>query len=93
MDNDGVLYFGLIEPLSIMSWNTSTNFSPHNFNQIAVNGELLPISFGMKVVNNPKGHQELWLMTTNLYRTLTRTLTPDRINFIIHAGDIPAFQK
>nr|XP_032519601.1 protein yellow-like [Danaus plexippus plexippus] len=93
MDNEGVLYFGLIEPLSIMSWNTSTNFSPHNFNQIAVNGELLPISFGMKVVNNPKGHQELWLMTTNLYRTLTRTLTPDRINFIIHAGDIPAFEK
>ncbi|OWR46670.1 yellow-d [Danaus plexippus plexippus] len=93
IDDDGVLYFGLVEPPSMWSWNTSTKFSPYNFNEIAVNGELLPFPLGVKVVNNPIGHQELWLLTSNFHRVISGNLTSDRINVRLHAGRIPTLLR
>ncbi|CAG9584626.1 unnamed protein product [Danaus chrysippus] len=93
MDDDGFLYFGLVESPSMWSWNTSTEYSPHNFNEIAVNGELLPFPFGVNVVKNPKGHQELWVLTSNFHRAYLGHLTSDRINIRLHAGKIPALLR
>nr|XP_032522397.1 protein yellow-like [Danaus plexippus plexippus] len=81
MGDDGFLYFGLVEPPSMWSWNTSTKFSPYNFNEIAVSGELLPFPLGVNIVHNPIGHQELWVLTSNFHRAFSGNLTSDRINY------------
>ncbi|CAG9584628.1 unnamed protein product [Danaus chrysippus] len=89
MDNNGVLYFGLMEPPGVFCWNSATEFSPKNFHQIAIDKETLQFSSGMKVVNNLKGEQELWVLTSSFQRVMTGTLSSDRINFRIHAEKIP----
>lgn len=89
MDNNGVLYFGLMEPPGVFCWNSATEFSPNNFHQIAIDKETLQFSSGMKVVNNLKGEQELWVLTSSFQRVMTGTLSSDRVNFRIHAEKIP----
>lgn len=89
MDSNGILYFGLMEPPGIWCWNSGTEFSKHNFHQIAINKETLQFSSGMKIVKNMKGEEELWVLTSSFQRVMTGSITSDRINFRIHAEKIP----
>ncbi|XP_069358523.1 dopaminechrome tautomerase-like isoform X1 [Maniola hyperantus] len=89
MDKNGVLYFGLMEPPGIWCWNSATEFSTRNFHQIAINRETLQFSSGMKIVNNLKGEQELWALTSSFQRVMTGSISADRVNFRIHAEKIP----
>ncbi|KAJ0177193.1 hypothetical protein K1T71_007202 [Dendrolimus kikuchii] len=88
IDRNGVMYFGLMEPPSIWCWNTATEFSPRNFHQVALNRETLQFASGVKVVNNLKGEQELWVLTSSFQRVMTGSLSSDKINFRIHAEKI-----
>lgn len=90
MDRNGIMYFGLMEPPSIWCWNAATEFSPRNFHQLAVNRETLQFASGVKIVNNLKGEQELWVLTSSFQRVMTDTLSSNRINFRIHAEKIKA---
>lgn len=89
MDRDGILYFGLMEPPSIWCWNSATEFTPRNFHQIANNGETLQFASGVKVINNLKGEQELWVLTSSFQRVMTGSLNSERVNYRIHAEKIP----
>ncbi|GBP62853.1 Protein yellow [Eumeta japonica] len=89
IDRNGIMYFGLMDPPSIWCWNTATEYSPQNFHRIALNHETLQFASGVKVVNNLKGEQELWILTCSFQRVMTGTMTADRTNFRIHAEKIP----
>ncbi|KAL0841218.1 hypothetical protein ABMA28_014953 [Loxostege sticticalis] len=89
MDRNGIMYFGLMEPPSIWCWNSATEFSPRNFHQVAVNRETLQFASGVKVINNLKGEQELWVLTSSFQRVMTGSINTDTVNFRIHAEKIP----
>ncbi|KAF9424040.1 hypothetical protein HW555_000749 [Spodoptera exigua] len=89
IDQNGVMYFGLMDPPSIQCWNTATEFSPRNFHTVAANQETLQFASGVKIVKNAKEEQELWVLTSSFQRVMTGSLSPDRMNFRIHAEKIP----
>lgn len=88
MDRNGIMYFGLMDPPSIWCWNTATEFSPRNFHQIAKDQEALQFASGVKIVNNPNGGQELWVLTSSFQRVMTGSLSTDKINFRVHTEKI-----
>ncbi|CAH0667385.1 unnamed protein product [Chilo suppressalis] len=88
MDRNGVLYFGIMEPPSIWCWNSATEFNQRNFYQLAVDRETLQFASGVKVINNLKGEQELWVLTSSFQRVMTGSLSSSRVNFRIHAEKI-----
>ncbi|KAL4712291.1 hypothetical protein ACJJTC_004053 [Scirpophaga incertulas] len=71
MDSNGILYFGLMDPPSIWCWNSATEFTPKNFYKVAVNRETLQFASGVKIINNLKGEQELWVLTSSFQRVMT----------------------
>lgn len=89
IDRNGIMYFGLMEPPSIWCWNTGTQFATENFHKVAIDRETLQFASGIKVVNNLKGEQELWVLTSSFQRVMTGSLAPNRVNFRIHAEKIP----
>ncbi|XP_072932020.1 dopaminechrome tautomerase-like isoform X2 [Epargyreus clarus] len=89
IDHKGIMYFGLMDPPSIVCWNTATEFSPKNFHEVAVDQELLQFASGMKIINNLKSQQELWVLTSSFQRVMTGSLSADRVNYRIHAEKIP----
>ncbi|CAG5031525.1 unnamed protein product [Parnassius apollo] len=88
MDRNGILYFGLMDPPSIWCWNSATEFSPRNFHPVAIDQETLQFASGLKIVNNLKGEQELWVLTSSFQRVMTGSLSSNRVNFRIHAEKI-----
>ncbi|CAH0750872.1 unnamed protein product [Diatraea saccharalis] len=88
MDRNGILYFGLMEPPSIWCWNSASEFKRRNFHQLAVNRETLQFASGVKVINNLKGEQELWVLTSSFQRVMTGSLDNSRVNYRIHAEKI-----
>nr|QHN70681.1 yellow-d [Limenitis arthemis astyanax] len=89
MDNKGILYFGLMDPPSIWCWNSATEYSRRNFHKIAINRETLQFASGVKVVNNLKGEQELWVLTSRFQKVMTGTIDSNSINFRIQAEKLP----
>lgn len=89
IDRNGVMFFGLMDPPSIWCWNTATEFSQRNFHRVALNKETLQFASGVKVVNNLKGEQELWVLTSSFQRVMTGSLDSNRVNYRIHAEKIP----
>lgn len=88
MDRNGIMYFGLMEPPSIWCWNSATEYNQRNFYQVAVDAETLQFASGVKIINNLKGEQELWVLTSSFQRVMTGSLSSNRINFRIHAEKI-----
>ncbi|XP_014367700.2 protein yellow isoform X1 [Papilio machaon] len=93
MDRNGILYFGLMDPPSVWCWNSATEFSTRNFHPVAINKETLQFASGVKVVNNLKGQQELWVMTCRFQKVMTETLNSNEVNFRINAEKIPILLK
>lgn len=83
------MYFGLMDPPSIWCWNIETEFSRRNFHQVAIDRETLQFASGVKVVNNLKGEQELWILTSSFQRVMTGSISSDKVNYRIHAEKIP----
>ncbi|XP_068631544.1 dopaminechrome tautomerase-like isoform X1 [Battus philenor] len=93
MDRDGIMYFGLMDPPSIWCWNSATEFSPRNFHEIDINRETLQFASGVKVVNNLKGEQELWILTCRFQKVMTGSIDRSEINFRVLAEKIPKLLK
>lgn len=78
-----------MEPPSIWCWNTATDFSPRNFHKVASDKETLQFASGVKIVNNLKGEQELWVLASSFQRVMTGSLNDKKVNFRIHAERLP----
>lgn len=63
MDSYGNLYFGIMEPISIACWDSTTSYTPSNFRVVEVNRETLQFASGIKVVKNFFGEESLWVNT------------------------------
>ncbi|CAH1645530.1 unnamed protein product [Spodoptera littoralis] len=68
IDRNGTMYFGLMDPPSILCWNTATEFSSQNFHTVAADNETLQFASGVKIVLNDRGEEELWVLTSSLQR-------------------------
>lgn len=89
IDRNGIMYFGLMDPPSILCWNTATEFSSHNFHTVAADRETLQFASGVKIVLNARGEEELWVLTSSFQRIMTGSITSERINYRIHAEKVP----
>lgn len=63
MDRNGNLFFGLMNPIAIACWDSSTTYGRDNMKVIAQNDDTLQFASGLKIVLNKKGEEELWVLT------------------------------
>lgn len=66
MDSHGNLYFGLMEPIAIGCWNSSTEYDRSNIKIVENNRETLQFVSGMKVIKNAFEQESLWICTNRL---------------------------
>jgi Major royal jelly protein len=66
MDRNGNLLFVLWDPLAIVCWDSSTPYNRDNIKILYRNDEILQFASGMKIVENGKGQEELWIFTNRL---------------------------
>ncbi|XP_055904967.1 major royal jelly protein 3 [Eupeodes corollae] len=86
MDSKGNLFANTEDPLTVFAWNIYS--SPYTFNSfkiVANNQEQLQFASGMKIVRNPQGKEELWMLTCRFQKVASGTLDPNEINFRILA--------
>lgn len=88
MDRNGNLYFGLMDPIGLGCWNSETPYNPQNIRVIAQNDATLQFASGVKVVQNRKGQEELWVMTCRFQKIMTGTINRNEVNFRIQALQI-----
>ncbi|XP_055852942.1 major royal jelly protein 1-like [Episyrphus balteatus] len=86
MDSKGNLYSNSEDPLTVFAWNIyHSPYSYNGFKIVANNQEQLQFASGMKVVKNPYGREELWMLTCRFQKVATGKLDPNEINFRILA--------
>lgn len=66
IDSNGNLFFGLMDPLAIACWDSSTPFSKDNIRIVMQNNETLQFASGMKVIESSLGQEDLWIVTNRL---------------------------
>jgi len=86
IDKDGVEYFGLMSETSLDCWNTQSAEYGRYINSIVRDKVKLQFLSGVKIVNNLKRSQELWVVSCRFQRLMAGTFNPNEINFRIHAG-------
>ncbi|KAK9680925.1 Major royal jelly protein [Popillia japonica] len=85
IDRNGIAFFGQMTETTISCWNTATEYGPSNIDVIEYNPQTLQFASGVKVIDNPRGHQELWVLTSRFQKVATGTLSPNEVNFRIQA--------
>lgn len=85
MDKYGNLFFGLMDPIAIACWDSQKPYTQSNMRIVAQNDATLQFSSGMKVIENRKGKEELWVLTCRFQKTMTGTLNRNEVNFRIQA--------
>ena len=85
IDRDGIAYFGQMTETTINCWNTATEYGPANIDVVEYNPKTLQFASGVKVIDNPRGHQEVWVLTSRFQKIATGTLNSNEVNFRIQA--------
>lgn len=88
MDKHGNLFFGLMDPIAIACWDSEKAYTASNMRILARNDATLQFSSGMKVIENRKGKEELWVLTCRFQKTMAGTLNRNEVNFRIQALQI-----
>ncbi|GAB1861265.1 Bee-milk protein [Camponotus japonicus] len=88
MDQDGILFFGLLSDTAIGCWNSITHpeYGGTNNEVTVVNPETLQFSSGLKIIKTKNGRQELWVLTVPFQKYMTGTMNVNETNFRILAG-------
>ncbi|KAG5314456.1 YELL protein, partial [Pseudoatta argentina] len=88
MDQNGILFFGLLSDLALGCWNSITHpeYGGTNNEVIIVNPDTLQFPSGMKVILAKNGRQELWILTSSFQKFMTATMNSNETNFRIQAG-------
>lgn len=63
MDSRSNLYCVTLNPVKLFAWNVNTPYTPNNFGNLPSRASELQFVSGMKVVRNPEGQEELWLIS------------------------------
>lgn len=64
MDSNGNLFFGLIDPIGIGCWHTSSQtYDNRSIKIIAQDNQRLQFISGMKIVKNLRQEEELWALS------------------------------
>ncbi|GJQ83891.1 putative melanin biosynthetic process [Trypoxylus dichotomus] len=85
IDRNGIAYFGQMTETTINCWNTATEYGPFNIDVVERNRQTLQFASGVKVIDNPRGHQELWVLTSRFQKVATGSISPNEVNFRIQA--------
>lgn len=88
MDKYGNLFFGLMDPIGIACWDSEKPYTATNMRIVAQNDATLQFSSGIKVIENRKGKEELWVLTCRFQKTMAGTLNRNEVNFRIQALQI-----
>jgi len=88
MDRNGIMFFGLLTPMSIGCWNSNREYNSKNMDIISRNPETLQFPSAMKIINNLKGEQELWTLTCRFQKVMTGSINTNELNFRILAGKV-----
>nr|XP_012153145.1 PREDICTED: protein yellow-like isoform X1 [Megachile rotundata] len=88
MDDNGVLFFGLMSELAIGCWNSRhyPNFGGSNNEKLIVDSETLQFPSGLKIISSKKGKEELWVLSASFQKFMSGSLNKNEINFRIQAG-------
>lgn len=88
MDENGVLFFGLLSDLAIGCWNSLKNpeYGARGNDIVVTSPEILQFPSGMKIVTSNKGRRELWVLTSAFQRYMSGSLNTAETNFRIQAG-------
>lgn len=88
IDSRGNIYCGIMEPLTIFSWNINTPYQRKFFREVVTSPEKLQFASGMKVVRNKQGQEELWATTNRIQKTYAGTMNFNEVNFRILSGNL-----
>ncbi|XP_053951229.1 major royal jelly protein 3-like [Anastrepha ludens] len=83
MTSNGVLLCGHLEPIGIFGWNILTPYTFNNRKMLAENPKTLQFASGLKVITNPEGKEEVWIVTNRLQKSFTGTIDFNEINYRI----------
>ncbi|XP_012227991.1 dopaminechrome tautomerase-like [Linepithema humile] len=88
MDQNGVLFFGLLSDLAIGCWNSLTHpeYGGTNTEVVVINPDTLQFPSGMKIITAKNGRQELWVLTSSFQKLMAGTMSANETNFRIQAG-------
>ncbi|XP_011881014.1 PREDICTED: protein yellow-like [Vollenhovia emeryi] len=88
MDQNGVLFFGLLSDLALGCWNSIKypEYGGTNTEIVMVNPETLQFPSGSKIITAKNGRQELWILTSSFQKFMTATMSTNETNFRIQAG-------
>ncbi|XP_067626551.1 dopaminechrome tautomerase-like [Eurosta solidaginis] len=83
MTSAGVLLCGHYEPIGLFGWDIRTPYTPENRILLAHNPIALQFVSGLKVIKNPWGREEVWMLSNRVQRAFTGTINFNEINYRI----------
>ncbi|XP_017867238.1 PREDICTED: major royal jelly protein 1 [Drosophila arizonae] len=83
MDSRNNLYCVTLNPIKLFAWNTNTPYTTRNFGNLPAKSSELQFVSGMKVLRNPGGQEELWMLSNRFQKISAGTLNSNEVNFRI----------
>lgn len=88
VDRDGIAYFGLMSETSVNCWHTGNSDYGKSIETVYRNPVTMQFPSGVKIIDNLKGQQELWVLTSRFQKVATNTINTKEVNFRINAGRV-----
>ena len=83
MTSEGCLLCGHLNPIALVGWNIRTPYTQRNRQVLAENPDTLQFISGLKVIRNPYGKEEVWMLSNRLQKAFTGTTNYQEINYRI----------
>ncbi|CAG9857799.1 unnamed protein product [Phyllotreta striolata] len=95
VDSDGILYFGLMSEIDVACFDTRGKYGRNcpSTDIVARNNDTLQFISGMKVVRNPRGVEELWLLSSRFQKVANDNIRNNEYNFRIMKGNVEELKK
>lgn len=66
MDQNGNLFFALVDPPALACWNTRTPYNVDNIRIVYRDDKTMQFASGLKITTNLRNEEEIWLLTNRL---------------------------
>lgn len=81
--SNGILLCGFLDPIALVGWDIRTPYTEKNFMILAENPKTLQFISGLKGIRNPKGKEEVWMLSNRLQKAFTGSTNFAEINYRI----------